>query len=88
MNNWHKSTAINRSIQLKDPILLDKPPATTSAEKRGILIRNLFMNHTEAGDTPIDIPTVPRNSFWFPQNIQRRAPRCNTAGRKHSSKGR
>lgn len=64
---WHKSTGTFRSIPLKDPLFPDNPPAATASGKREILIRNLLTNHTEAGDIPMDTPTVPGSSFHFPQ---------------------
>lgn len=67
ITKWHKSTGIYRSTPLKDPTFPDNPPATTTAEKRQILIRNLLTNHSDAGDIPMDTPTVPRSAFSFPQ---------------------
>lgn len=63
----HKSTGTFRSIPLKDPLFPNNPPATTTSGKRELLIRNLLTNHTEAGDIPMDTPTVPRSSLYFPQ---------------------
>lgn len=67
IKRWHKSTGTFRSIPLKDKLYPDNPPATTTSEKKEILILNLITKHTEAGDIPIDTAKVSRSSFYFPE---------------------
>lgn len=66
MTKWHKSTGNFRSIPLKDPRFPDRPPVTTLAEKREILISNLLKNHTAIGDISLDSPTTAVRSIIFP----------------------
>jgi ribonuclease HI len=67
MAKWHKSTGSYRSPPLKDPLRPDSPLAVALQEKRDILSRNLLQNTAEAGDIPLDTPTVPSRSLPFPE---------------------
>ena len=66
MSKWHKSTGSYRSPPLRDPLRPDSPLAVALEEKRDILAQNLLYNTAEAGDIPLDIPTVPSNLLPFP----------------------
>ena len=66
ISKWHKSTGSYRSPPLKDPQRPDNPPAIALHEKQDILVRNLLQNTAEAGDIPMDTPTVPSCSLPFP----------------------
>ena len=67
MTKWHKSTGSFRSPPLKDPTRPNNPPASSLQEKREILARNLLQNLAEAGDIPLDSPTVPKRALVFPE---------------------
>jgi len=75
MTKWHRSTGSFRSPPLKDPTRPDDPPAISLESKRNVLARNLLQNPAEAGDIPIDSPSVPITQLPFPeitdQEIQR-----------------
>lgn len=66
MAKWYKSTGSYRTPPLRDPLNPDEPPASTIEQKRGILIRNLLRNMAEAGDIPMDAPTVACRALPFP----------------------
>jgi len=66
MTKWHQSTGIYRSPPLKDPLHPDKPPARTIEEKRELLVAELLTNKAEAGDIPLDTPTVAARHIDFP----------------------
>ncbi|CCU81551.1 endonuclease/reverse transcriptase [Blumeria hordei DH14] len=70
LTKWHKSTGDFRSTPLKDPRSPDRPPATSLPEKREILLGNLLTNLAEAGDIPLDTPTVTKRSISFPPLCQ------------------
>ncbi|KAI1001738.1 hypothetical protein K3495_g6468 [Podosphaera aphanis] len=66
ISKWHKSTGFYNSPPLKDPRFQDKAPATTLAEKREIFAANLLVNPAEAGDIPLDAPSVSVRTLPFP----------------------
>ncbi|KAI9034741.1 reverse transcriptase, partial [Aspergillus affinis] len=66
MSKWHRTTGSYRSPPMKDPLQPDCPPAVGTPEKRDILARNLLQNSAEAGDIPLDTPTIPSRSLPFP----------------------
>ncbi|KAI0994347.1 hypothetical protein K3495_g13835, partial [Podosphaera aphanis] len=66
VSKWHKSTGSYNSPPLKDPRFPDKAPATTLAEKREIFAANLLVNLAEAGDIPLDVPSVSVRTLPFP----------------------
>ncbi|EED15786.1 hypothetical protein TSTA_009110, partial [Talaromyces stipitatus ATCC 10500] len=55
-----------QSPPLKDPLRSNSFPAVTIHEKRDILVQNLLQNSAEVGDIPLDSPTVPSTSLYFP----------------------
>ena len=65
MSKWHKSTGTFHSPPLKDPLHPEDPPAVSLPEKRSVLVRNLLLNIPEAGDIPLDCPTVPLATLPF-----------------------
>jgi hypothetical protein len=67
MSKWHKSTGSYRSPPMIDPQQPENPPAADIQAKRDILARNLLQNTAEAGDIPLDTPTVPSRSLQFPK---------------------
>ena len=60
MSKWHRSTGSFRSPPLTDPRYPERPPAVTLPDKRSVLVANPLQRSVEAGDVPLDAPTVPR----------------------------
>jgi Reverse transcriptase (RNA-dependent DNA polymerase)/Endonuclease-reverse transcriptase len=67
MSKWHRSTGSFRSPPLTDPRYPERPPAVTLPDKRSVLVANLLQRSVEAGDVPLDAPTVPRAALPFPE---------------------
>lgn len=66
VTKWHKSRGTYRSTPLVDPRNPERPLATTTEEKRQVLLNNLLSNPTEVCDIPFQAPTVPIRSVPFP----------------------
>lgn len=66
MVKWHKTRGTYRSSPLVDPRYPELPPVTKLSEKRDILLNNLLVNAAEAGDIPMDSPTISIRSIEFP----------------------
>lgn len=66
MTNLHKSVGVYRSYPLKDPRYPERPLAVTHKEKMEVLLGNLHVNITEAGDILIEAPAVSSQNLSFP----------------------
>ena len=66
MSKWHKSMGSFQPPPLKDPYSPNQPLATSLAEKRAVLARNLLQNPSEVEDIPLNAPAVPSMALPFP----------------------
>ncbi|POS86205.1 hypothetical protein EPUL_001674 [Erysiphe pulchra] len=66
MTKWHKSRGTYRSTPLADLINPDRPLATTTVEKRLVLLKNLLVNSTDVGDISFNALSVHVRSISLP----------------------
>src|SRR6201990_1382695 len=67
MSKWHKSAGSFQMPPLKDPQPPTQPPAACLPAKRAVLAKNLLQRQADAGDIPLDAPTVPSTTIPFPE---------------------
>lgn len=64
---WHKSKGVYSTPPLIDPLSSETPPAQSPEDKRNILLKTFFCNHSLITDIPMDTPSVPKTSLPFPE---------------------